>query len=245
MKHVVEPVRQSMLDIIRKNFHAAGKKMESIIQGLQEDHTNIIISGLLLVYPEYYVHILEASENIIYRHFEALNDNDSEDCKIGKAIFLPTYHNVHQRFFTRWFHVYVVPPILIQQLKSYELDDIQQQMLNCFNKIYILCDYISNIVCDNSVPMNEVVKTMNDQITRLYPESTLLEYLLNAESPVLLSIEEYLKISSSVPFINLYSDTIWPAPRDLMFNTDNEFEKDDRKSVDSTKHRRTSRRSTC
>lgn len=53
--------------------------------------------------------------------------------------------------------------------------------------------------------MNEVIKTMNDQIARLYPESTLLEYLLNAENPVLLSIEEYLKISSSVPLINLYS----------------------------------------
>lgn len=53
--------------------------------------------------------------------------------------------------------------------------------------------------------MNEVIKTMNDQIARLYPESTLLEYLLNAENPGLLSIEEYLKISSSVPLINLYS----------------------------------------
>ncbi|XP_073968078.1 uncharacterized protein [Bombus fervidus] len=84
MKRVTEPVRKSLLDVIRKNLRAAGKvsyitrvvyvgayigtdtsiekKMESIIQDLQADNMNNSISGLFLIYPDYYVHALEVCE---------------------------------------------------------------------------------------------------------------------------------------------------------------------------------------
>ncbi|KAK9307288.1 hypothetical protein QLX08_002312 [Tetragonisca angustula] len=258
MKRVTEPVRKSLLDVIRKNILAAGKvsyitrvvyigeytgtnwniekKMESIMEDLEADYANNSISGLFLVYPDYYIHVLEAPEDIIYRHFKLLYSNESEDCKIGKAIFLPTYHHVHQRFFMKWYHAYTVPPTLLQPLKSYELSDIQHQMSICFNKIYTLCNHISNADRDHLVPMQEVMRSLGDKLTRLYPESTLLEYLLNAESPVLLTVEKYLDIHASVPLVNLYSDIIWPAPRDLIFCA--EFEKEDRKGVDLTNQRR-------
>ncbi|KOX80794.1 hypothetical protein WN51_03856, partial [Melipona quadrifasciata] len=184
------PVRKSLLDVIRKNIRAAGKdsyitrvvyigeytganwniekKMESIIEDLQADYVNNSISGLFLVYPDYYIHVLE-------------------------------------RFFTRWYHAYIVPPTLLQPLKSYELSDIQHQMSICFKKIYTLCDHISNTDRDHLVPMQEVIRSSGDKLARLYPESTLLEYLLNAKSPVLLTVEKYLDIYASVPFVNLYS----------------------------------------
>ncbi|KOC64861.1 hypothetical protein WH47_00364 [Habropoda laboriosa] len=190
MKSAVEPVRKSLLDVVRKNLRAAGKttyitrvvyigeytgeysnleeKMGSVIHQLQEDYNHVTISGLLLVYPEYYIHVLE-------------------------------------RFFTEWHHVYTIPPTLLQKLESYKLEDIQTQMSICFSKVYELCDHISNTVRDYSVPIKEVIRNINDKIARLYPESTLLEYLLNANSPVILTVEEYLKIFSSVPFISLYS----------------------------------------
>lgn len=54
------------------------------------------------------------------------------------------------------------------------------------------------------IPMQDVVSNMGDTITRVLPESTVIEYLLNAKASVLLSVEEYLKRHSKVPFINLY-----------------------------------------
>lgn len=35
------------------------QKMESIINDLQADYANVPISGLFLVYPQYYIHVLE------------------------------------------------------------------------------------------------------------------------------------------------------------------------------------------
>lgn len=118
MKRVVEPVRKSLLDVIRKNLRATGKityitrvtyigeyigenvnleqQMESIINNLQEDYINIPITGLFLIYPKYFVHVIEAAEDIIYRHFKAINNYKSEKSKIKRAIYLPTYHHVHQ-----------------------------------------------------------------------------------------------------------------------------------------------------
>ncbi|XP_026670823.1 uncharacterized protein LOC108626702 [Ceratina calcarata] len=179
--------------------------MESIIRRLQAEYTNLSITGLFLVYPQYYIHMLEAPEDIIYRHFKSLHDDKIQDCEILQSIFLPTYHHVHQRFFSGWFHVFTIPPTLIQKIESYELEDIQVQMSNCYRKIYAFCDYISSTVRDRSVPMKDVVRNLNDKISRLYPESTLLEYLLNIDSPVLLTVKEYLKVYSSVPLVNLYS----------------------------------------
>lgn len=53
--------------------------------------------------------------------------------------------------------------------------------------------------------MKEVAKTLGDTLTRLYPESTLIEYLLSAKSPVLMTVEEYIKIHSTIPLIKLYA----------------------------------------
>lgn len=52
--------------------------------------------------------------------------------------------------------------------------------------------------------MMEVVRNLSYKVARYFPASTVVEYLLNADSPVLMSIEEYLRLHSSVPFINLY-----------------------------------------
>ncbi|XP_026296515.1 LOW QUALITY PROTEIN: uncharacterized protein LOC113218775 [Apis mellifera] len=180
--------------------------MESIINNLQEDYINIPITGLFLIYPKYFVHVIEAAEDIIYRHFRAINNYKSEKSKIKRAIYLPTYHHVHQRFFSQWSYVYSVPPSLIQPFTSFELDDILHQMSNCFRKIYILCDHISNTIKDSSIPMNEVVKTLNEKFVPYYPESTLLEYLLNIRHPVILTIDDYLNIFSITPTINLYPE---------------------------------------
>lgn len=36
--------------------------MESVINDLQADYATINISGLLIVYPNYYIHVLEVRE---------------------------------------------------------------------------------------------------------------------------------------------------------------------------------------
>ncbi|XP_011631677.1 uncharacterized protein LOC105423586 [Pogonomyrmex barbatus] len=82
MTHITEPVRKSALDVVQYNLRAIGyksyvtrvvyfgeyrgthevlrKRMEDIIQDLCMDYNNIPITGLFLVYPTCYVHVLES-----------------------------------------------------------------------------------------------------------------------------------------------------------------------------------------
>lgn len=65
--------------------------------------------------------------------------------------------------------------------------------------------------------MNEVVKTLNEKFVPYYPESTLLEYLLNIRHPVILTIDDYLKIFSVTPTINLYPGNLYSMKSHLNF----------------------------
>ncbi|XP_024886748.1 uncharacterized protein LOC112464148 [Temnothorax curvispinosus] len=129
--------------------------MENIIRNLRVDYNSMPITGLFLVYPTYYIHVLEAWEDIIYKHYELMYAADDDECKFGKAIPLPSYHHVHQvgglicgarRFFPGWCHVYTMPPTLIGTLDARTLDEILKQVSNCLIKVYTLCEYIANAV---------------------------------------------------------------------------------------------------
>ncbi|XP_011686697.1 PREDICTED: uncharacterized protein LOC105449276 isoform X3 [Wasmannia auropunctata] len=140
MESLTEPVRKSALDVVQYNLRAAGyksyitrvvyfgeyhgthevlrKRMENIIRDLRADYNNMPITGLFLVYPTCYIHVLEAWEDIIYKHYELVYAVDDDECKFGRAIPLPSYHHVHQRYFSGWCHVYTIPPTLLGTLEA-------------------------------------------------------------------------------------------------------------------------------
>nr|XP_033338978.1 testis-expressed protein 47-like isoform X1 [Megalopta genalis]XP_033338979.1 testis-expressed protein 47-like isoform X1 [Megalopta genalis] len=192
--------------------------MDSVIKYLKDDVRDVLISGMFLVYPKHYIHLLEAPEDIIYKHLKAFYEKYTEDCNLGRSVFLPFYHHIHQRFFTDWFYIYTTPPTLLESLGSHELSEIKTHVTNCLTKIYVLSYKISNKMRDQSISMADVARNVCNKDARDLPENTVVEYLINTISPVLLSVEEYLKTYSSVPFINLYQDSIWPPPHDFMFS---------------------------
>ncbi|KAL6421873.1 hypothetical protein ACFW04_010790 [Cataglyphis niger] len=240
MAHITEPVRKTALDIIQYNLHAAvcntyitrvlyfgkyngtheglQKRMEDIIHGLQMDYNGMPITGLFLVYPTCYIHLLEAWENIIYKHYKLMYTPENNECKFGKAIPLPSYHHVHQRFFTTWSHFYTIPPTLIGILESYTLDDIQQKVSDCLMKMYALCEYVAKRTLGGKlIDVPVMMQKLGDRVARYLPESTALEFLLGVKSPVLKTIEEQLQIYSDVSPSAFWDDNnVWPPPCDIM-----------------------------
>ncbi|KYN40998.1 hypothetical protein ALC56_04591 [Trachymyrmex septentrionalis] len=123
--------------------------MENIMRDLCVDDDNSSITGLLVVYPLYYIHILEAWEDMIYKHYELINLMfviSDDVCRFGKTISLPSYHHVHQRFFSAWCHVYMIPLTLPRTIEAQTLDDILKEVLKCLIKVYTFCEYIVNMM---------------------------------------------------------------------------------------------------
>ncbi|XP_015181003.1 PREDICTED: uncharacterized protein LOC107068782 [Polistes dominula] len=69
--------------------------MGKIIHALNGNSNENLITGLLLIYPRFYMHLLEAPEDIIYMHFKDIYENKNKDGKFGKAIVLLVYHHVY------------------------------------------------------------------------------------------------------------------------------------------------------
>ncbi|KYN16935.1 hypothetical protein ALC57_10804 [Trachymyrmex cornetzi] len=238
MASLTEPVRKSVLDVIQYNLRAIGYRMENIIRDLRVDYNNMPITGLFLVYPSCYIHILEAWEDIIYKHYELMYAMDDDKCKFEKAIPLPSYHHVHQvgDLICRWCHVYMIPLTLIGTLEAHTLDDILKQVSNCLIKVYTLCEYIAKArskgdikrptLCadveqrfdeasKNSIDVQDVLLNLGDKA--YLPESTVLEFLLNVNSPVLKTVEEHLQIYSDASPSAFWDDNnVWPPPCDIM-----------------------------
>ncbi|KAK2574966.1 hypothetical protein KPH14_008729 [Odynerus spinipes] len=235
---MTEKERQSLLDVVKKNlkqinystyitrfvyfgeyFHSSEELQEilkSIITELRVDCGENLVTGLLLVYPKYYIHLLEAPEDVIYMHFKLIYKDKNEDQKFGKAIFLPTYHHVYHKFFTNWFHVFTSAPSLLESIEKQTVDEIKKQISSCFMKFYHLCNYLSKEMSENPDEVDDILCNLNEKIPQYLPESTILEYLLNVKSSILKTVEDYLQIYNDVPFIQFYNDTIWPPPLDNM-----------------------------
>ncbi|XP_035731124.1 testis-expressed protein 47-like [Vespa mandarinia] len=190
--------------------------MKRIVKGLHGNLNENLVTGLLLIYPRFYIHLLEAPEDVIYMHVKGICENKNGEEKFGKAIVLPTYHHVNHRFFIDWFHVYTLAPSLLERIEKQTLEDIKRQISNCCMKLYHLCDYISRVMRDDANDVVEILFNLNEKVPQYLPESTVLEFLLNAKSSVLKTVEDYLRVYTEVPFIEFYDDTIWPATSDNM-----------------------------
>ncbi|XP_043491112.1 testis-expressed protein 47-like isoform X1 [Polistes fuscatus] len=233
---MTETTRKSLLDVVEGNlksinystyitrllyfgeyFHSSDELQEvmgKIVNALNGNSNENFITGLLLVYPRFYMHLLEAPEDIIYMHFKDIYENKNKEGKFGKAIILLTCHHVYHRFFIDWYHVYTLAPSLLEKIENQTLEEIKKQISNCCIKFYHLCEYISTVMRENADEVAELLFNLNEKIPQYLPEMTVLEFLLNVKSNVLTIVEDYLRIYSDVPFIQFYGDTIWPPPTD-------------------------------
>ncbi|XP_018339816.1 PREDICTED: uncharacterized protein LOC108747066 [Trachymyrmex septentrionalis] len=243
MPSLIEPVRKSVLDVIQRNLRVIDsktyitrviyigkyyetheifrKRMENIMRDLCVDDDNSSITGLLVVYPLYYIHILEAWEDMIYKHYELINLMfviSDDVCRFGKTISLPSYHHVHQRFFSAWCHVYMIPLTLPRTIEAQTLDDILKEVLKCLIKVYTFCEYIVNMMYEQSIAIKDVLLgDLGDKAARYLPESTVLKFLLSVNLPVFKSVEEYLQMYSDASPSAFWDDNnVWPPPCDIM-----------------------------
>ncbi|XP_024947741.1 testis-expressed protein 47 isoform X1 [Cephus cinctus] len=232
------PIRQSYLDLVKRNLQAMDQvmfltriiyigeyrctseelrqKMKNVMDHLANDHSDSPATGLLLVYQQYFIHILEATEEIIFRHFRLIYADGAMQIDLGRVICLPPYHHVYQKFFRRWFAVFAKPPILLEKLETTGLSEIEKQITNCLFKLYTLCEYILDTYGITSVSMEEVLSHLGEKVPQCLPESAVLEFLLKVDTPVLKDVEEYLELYMKVPQIDFYNDKIWPPTCDFV-----------------------------
>lgn len=234
---MVEPTNKSMLDFLDRTLKILNRKtfihrliyigehsfperpgpdrlttlqeaMQITVDDVNHDCWAEPITGVLLHYPNYFVHLIDGSENSLNNHLRSLLDNYGE--KLGKMKLLVVYHHINQRFFDVWEARTGKPPTLLEKINPRSnIDETFRYIDICLTKMYTLANQLR--VQDDYDDVKTIRKLQDYMIVNM-PEYTLLEFLLN--SHYIQDVSEYTAGYLKKPIADFWERQIWPIRTD-------------------------------
>ncbi|KND02873.1 uncharacterized protein SPPG_01953 [Spizellomyces punctatus DAOM BR117] len=223
-----DPKRISLLDTIRDSLARQNKTTllyRIIVCGSippQTDRSEIIanyqklfkthqtdtdlITGLLVLYPETYIHILESSTKTTYAFMTSLQSHPL----LGKSKVLAVLDDVYHRFFPFWAGRVLEGRAGVGGEDVVEVDeDVVAGVCVELCKVGVGLGTMGKN--DLKVALDELTTQFRDSI----PRSSLLSAII--QSKTVMSIEEWIDIYAKSFTLVLESERVWPAQRPLVF----------------------------
>ncbi|XP_071957533.1 testis-expressed protein 47-like [Antedon mediterranea] len=164
-------------------------------------------TGLLLVYPNYFVHLVETcSEEIISIIRDLKELTEAEDSPISNSKILVISSNVSNRLFQQWsFRVLNLPA---SRLEEYETSEpIEKLVPECLTLILKLGAYLAK---QPKITQRNIMDSLHEKVPDLLIPQDLIGYLLR--SPELFTPQSYLEKYDQPFDIVLDNELVWPLP---------------------------------
>ncbi|XP_012271587.1 uncharacterized protein LOC105694971 [Orussus abietinus] len=222
---MVEPKRKSMLDFMRLNKRYDVCRLiylARIVPSHEEDILKVFVnfakevfpdsvSGLLLVYPGYVLHLVESSEAEVFRVCSKFLDSHPD--VFGASRCFPVQVEVRNRFFARWYarrvtrYVPSLPPVpapLIRQVPD-TFDNIARTYEETIVNLYKFYHELRMTSVTNHIRFMEKLESLYEGHP-LLPEKAVVDFILNSRwgDSLQLLIENY----RNPTFYD--DDDIWP-----------------------------------
>ncbi|XP_050305255.1 uncharacterized protein LOC126742573 [Anthonomus grandis grandis] len=144
------------------NYQECRNIFSEIISKCNETYCMEKLTGFLLYYREYFVHMVEGDEDNVNKHLKYLLDKNANHYKNLKALKLLIHiSNINQRFSDGWQPFTGIPSKLLEKLDVESLDvDFRQSsryVYNCIKKLYSLIGSYCEDMANRNVE-NEKVK---------------------------------------------------------------------------------------
>uniref|UniRef100_A0ABM5FM69 Testis-expressed protein 47-like isoform X1 n=1 Tax=Pogona vitticeps TaxID=103695 RepID=A0ABM5FM69_9SAUR len=165
------------------------------------------ITGLLLLYPKYVVHILESSSDVLYSVLRDLRDMEQQQrVLVLDAKILVMSHNLPSRLFQQWNYKVLAMP---ERHQDYVLHTPHEESVDA-----LISECLTALLClgKHLLKYPKSPKNLPDAIVEKVPELIIpqdtLHYLLASEE--LLSPAQYLDLFDSPLNILMDSEITWP-----------------------------------
>ncbi|KAL2777408.1 testis-expressed protein 47 [Daubentonia madagascariensis] len=181
---------------------------EQVFQSILKHHLGEAVTGLLLIYPTSFLHILESSNGTLFRILLDYlgHEKDETEFFIQEMKIIVISHNIPTRLFMQWHVSAIKVPVMY-------LDDVtQSQSLK-----EVITDFITQIH-KLSLYLFKTIKVgtkgPGDNLHHVAPDLLLPEQIIK----YLCESEEFMDPAT---FINMYngpihvtsdSEVVWPAP---------------------------------
>ncbi|XP_046995570.1 testis-expressed protein 47-like isoform X1 [Schistocerca americana] len=215
--------RRSLYNVIKENLAAAGRRtflhrmiyigrhnfedqqaitqfFEATIKTINGGYCDEPLTGLFLWYNDYFIHVLEGSEETLNRHLKfLLKQIEASVIAISAMKILLMYHHIKQRFFQQWIARPVNAHFLPECISlDCDRDKTAQLLQTCVGKLYQLAELLQKqTVCG----LQLILDHLSERVPHLLPEMELMEFLLSVSwlhDPQYL-ISHYATLPCTVP----------------------------------------------
>ncbi|XP_034239980.1 uncharacterized protein LOC117644540 [Thrips palmi] len=185
--------------------------MRNLVNAQAESAREEALTGFLLAYQNYFIHLVEGSESTLTRHLDAVVNSDPEDgSQIGRVKILLEIAHIFKRCMPSWSSRSAVPPTLASQVKQdAAAAEMARHVDAVLSKTLRLMDAVKKL--PPGAPLNQ-------QTALQLPEPELLDALL--ATPLLPDARDVLEEQRLPPRMALYDDVVWPMQSDFVpYNT--------------------------
>ncbi|KFV89344.1 Uncharacterized protein C7orf62, partial [Fulmarus glacialis] len=178
-----------------------------LFENVLEGHAREQVSGLLLFYSSYILHVVESCSSTIHLIIQDLASlqNQGHSALLQEIKVLVVAHDIPSRLFPDWYVAIATSPVTCPQ-GSMQSQSTAEVVAECLTLLLKLAASIQSSE-DDSEDTSDSVHTLAPEL--LIPAETIND-LYNAEECA--SPEDFLRIYLSPSQPALDSETVWPVP---------------------------------
>ncbi|XP_072098519.1 testis-expressed protein 47 isoform X2 [Mobula birostris] len=184
----------------------------NLLQKLQRCHQGDMITGLLMLYPNYVIHMVESSNDVLYSVIQDLSDmkKQQERPLLLESKVLVMSHNVPSRLFQQWEYkfVNVLAKRLDDNLRREPIEKIISESLTLLLKLGL---WIQKVYKESPNKPNDSV--LDDAPELIIPQNLIARLV---ESRELLTSAQFLHNYSAPLKRTMDSELVWPTPEHLL-----------------------------
>lgn len=181
---------------------------EQVFQSILKHHLGEAVTGVLLMYPTYILHILESSSGTLYRILLDYVDHETKEREYfiqGMKIIVVS-HNIPTRIFMQWQVSTIKVPVMYLDdvTQSQSLEEVITEFLSQTHKLAL---YLFKTVKVSS-------KGPNDNLHQVAPDLLLPEQIIKylCKSEEFMDPKTFLDMYNKPVHVTLDSEVVWPAP---------------------------------
>ncbi|XP_078082175.1 testis-expressed protein 47 [Mustelus asterias] len=188
-----------------------GGYYEGFLQKLQRTHQEGI-TGLLLLYPNYVIHVLESSSDVLFSVIQDLRDmqQQQERALLLEPKILVLSHNIPSRLFQHWEYILlnITAKRLDDTLKGEPMEKIISECVTVLLKLGMHIQKVSK-----ELPHRPADSVLGNVPELIVPEDLIRRLLRSNE---LLTPAQFLCIYNASVSVIMDSELVWPKPEHLL-----------------------------
>lgn len=203
--HSVIIVSRLSLDLVDKRD--IGGHYEKLFKSCHSKYQGDGPTGIILIYPQHCVHLLEAPFELINAVIIDLKELEitGEFLQVSRLLNFST--GLENRFYPQWCYR-VLNISSLQKGDVYQTNDpIEQTVSSNIERLYQLGAHLSK---QHQREMKRTLDALPDEVPQFLLQQDVLEYL--ATHPNLNTPEEFLMRYCTPHHVLLDSETVWPLP---------------------------------